>query len=245
MIKKWLPLTLTLIMLPVLLTLGFWQLDRLAWKEDLLQRIAEKNNTAPIGLTDRAVVEGLTRDRDNYAIAKVRGEFLHSYEQLWFAAVTERPPGLSASDKVGFHVLTPLRLADQTVIYVDRGFIPDRLKDPSLRPNAKGEVNLTVRIRWPDLRGRFDAPDKPSENLWYVKNPAHMAELAGFEAWPFLLEQVAPQDGWPYAGQSRISLPNRHLEYAVTWFGFAAILVIISILWHIRNAKQSRRTDPR
>lgn len=243
MIRKWLPLALTLIMLPVLLTLGFWQVDRLEWKEDLQQRIADKNSSEPISLTDRTAVAALTQDRDNYAIAKIRGEFIHTHEQLWFAAVTTRPPGLAASDKVGFHVLTPFRLADQTVIYVDRGFIPDRLKDPLLRADVPGAVDLTVRIRWPDLRGRFDAPDKPAENLWYVKNPIRMAELAGFEAWPFLLEQVAPQAGWPYAGQSRVELSNRHLEYAVTWFGFAAILVIISLLWHIRNARQLRRED--
>jgi surfeit locus 1 family protein len=57
--------------------------------------------------------------------------------------------------------------------------------------------------------------------------------------WP----AVTPDGQWPYGGQTRMVLSNNHLQYAVTWYGLALVLVFISGLWHIRALKQRAPQD--
>ncbi len=237
---RFLPLVLTLIMLPVLLGLGQWQLQRMAWKQELLARIAQSQSGPVTKIRSGADLEGLTKAANNYMRLSLTGTWRVDLEQYWFAQVNEAPEGLAASDKVGFHVLTPLQLEDGSLLFVDRGFVPERLRAPSARPENLPTA-ITGILRWPDARGRFDAADRPQDRTWFVRDPRAMAEAINIPAYDFLVEQAQPQAGWPYAGQSRVVLSNRHLEYALTWFGFAAILVIISATWHIRQFNKARR----
>lgn len=236
---RFLPLLLTLVMLAVLLVLGLWQLDRLAWKQDLLAQISERRLQAPRQIATAAGLARLTRSADEFSPVYLSGRWHVELEQYWFAQAHLPPPGLAREDQIGFHVLTPLELEDGSFVFVDRGFVPARLRDASSRP-----VNLPTQItgilRWPDRRGRFDAADRPDLRQWYVRDTVAMAQAAGISAPPFLIEQSIPQNGWPYAGQSRLSLSNRHLEYAMTWFGLALVLVIISTLWHIHRLRSKQ-----
>ena len=65
---------------------------------------------------------------------------------------------------------------------------------------------------------------------WQLALPPVIAEAA---------EAGNQANSWPRGGQTRMSLSNRHLEYAVTWYGLAVVLVIVSGLWHMqrRNTK--------
>ncbi len=243
---RFIPFVLTLIMLPVLLGLGQWQLQRMDWKQALLARIEQGQSSSVTEIRTAADLEGLTKAQNDYMRLRLTGTWRVDLEQYWFAQVNQAPEGLAASDKVGFHVLTPLQLEDGSLLFVDRGFVPERLRLPNARPENLPTA-ITGVLRWPDERGRFDPADRPQDGIWYVRDPRAMAQALDIAGRDFLVEQTTPQSGWPYAGQSRLELSNRHLEYALTWFGFAIILVIISATWHIRQFRKLRsdeRTAP-
>lgn len=239
---RFLPLVLTLIMLPILLALGQWQLQRMDWKQALLMRIEQSQSKQATEIRTAADLEGLTKAQNDYMRLRIAGTWRVDLEQYWCAQVNQAPDGLAAGDKVGFHVLTPLQLEDGSLIFIDRGFVPERLRLPNSRPENLPAV-ITGVLRWPDGRGRFDPADRPQDGIWYVRDPLAMAQALNIAGREFLVEQMTPQNGWPYAGQSRLALSNRHLEYAVTWFGFALILVIISATWHIRQFRKLRSDE--
>lgn len=220
-------------MLIILILLGNWQMDRLSWKNDLLATMVERDLAPPLMITSGKDLEAISRFDHDFHPIRLEGKWRVDLEQYWFATANIIPPGLAHRDRVGFHVITPLELEDGAFIYVDRGFVPDRLRAVSARPENLPS-QLDAILRWPDARGIFDADNLPSDRIWYVRDTIAMAKASGIKSYAFIAEQTVPQMGWPYAGQSRRDLPNRHLEYALTWYGFALILVIISLLWHIR-----------
>lgn len=233
------PAILTAIMLAVLLALGFWQVDRLAWKQDLLARIEARQKEAPLTVSSAADVAALTRAGDEYRRALLRGRFAPQ-QGFWFTQIESRPPGLSARDAAGYHILAPFTLADGGTILVDRGFVPARLKDQA-EASPSAVQRLDVILRWPDRRGAFDNDDKPEAQLFYVRDPQAIGAHWQIDLPPLIGEVVAPGAGWPRGGQTRMQIANNHLQYAGTWFGLAIVLVIVSGLWHIRLMK-SRQT---
>lgn len=237
-LRFYFPALLTVVMLGVLLQLGSWQVARLAWKEELLARIAARQAAPPLDL-DSAAIKRLKADTDEYQRARLRGAF-GPQTVFWFTQIENKPSGLPTPDKVGYHALSPFYLSDGGVMLIDRGFVPSRLKD-TLPPPDTAVQTLTIVLRWPDKRGRFDNADRPQEGLFYVRDPQAIG--AHWQvALPAMIGELAEVGtGWPRGGQTRFHIANNHLQYAVTWFGLAIVLVIISGLWHIRfwkNAKQ-------
>ena len=237
-LRFYFPALLTLAMLVVLLMLGFWQVDRLVWKEDLLARIAARQAADAVKL-DSAGLGRLQRMEDGYRRAVLRGRF-GSQTGFWFTQIENKPDGLPSADKVGYHALSPFFLADGGVILIDRGFVPSRLKD-ALPPPPTQLQTLDVILRWPDRRGVFDNEDKPQQGLFYVRNPKAIGAHWGVDLPPFIGERAQTGSDWPRGGQTRMKIANNHLQYAVTWFGLAIVLVIISGLWHIRFWKNRQQ----
>ena len=122
-------------MLSVLLTLGFWQVDRLAWKQDLLARIAERQKAPPLTLSSQADILDLTKADDEYRRATLWGTY--GREQLFGSQIENKPQGLPRQDAAGYHVLVFFYLQDGTPLLLDRGFVPARLKDtPDANPDT-------------------------------------------------------------------------------------------------------------
>ena len=110
---------------------------------------------------------------------------------------------------------------------VNRGFVPEGPeRDPASRAEGQvGIVDIVGALRWPEPRGTRSAPtDNPARRLWFVRDHLAIAEAKGWGAVaPFYIDQEAPPPpgGLPKAGPLRRSLPNNHLQYALTWFGLA------------------------
>jgi surfeit locus 1 family protein len=95
-------------------------------------------------------------------------------------------------------------------------------------------------MRWPDARGMFTPADQPAKNLWFTRDPQAIAAAKGLsDAAPFFVEQEAPPapGGLPRAGPVKPTLPNNHLQYALTWYGLAAVLVGVFAFW-LRGRRQ-------
>ncbi len=238
-LRFFLPAFLTAIMLAALLALGFWQVERLSWKQELLARIAARQAAPAFTIAEAADIQALSKQDDEYRRATLRGRY--GREQLfWFTQIENKPKGLPRRDAAGYHVLVPFVLSDGTPLLLDRGFVPARLKDtPDANPD--GVHNLDVILRWPDRRGRFDNADKPTEGLVYVRDPKAIGHYWRMDLPVFLAESAAPGKHWPRGGQTRMKIANNHLQYAGTWFGLAIVLVIISGLWHIRLWKNRHK----
>lgn len=246
--RRTLPLLATLVMLAGLMSLGFWQVERLAWKEDLLARIAQRMSAQPLVLTSGDDIANLARETHDYHPAVISAT-RSGASVFWFTQIENAPADIAPADRVGYHVLTPARFADGAHILLDEGFIPARLKDqigadqdPRQEAGQNLIQNLPVVIRWPDARNIFAAENDLERGLVYVRDAPQIGRHFGLALPPVIVEASQTSTNvnspWPRGGQTRISLSNRHLEYAFTWFSLAAVLVFISGLWHMRGRRK-------
>jgi surfeit locus 1 family protein len=133
-------------------------------------------------------------------------------------------------------VFTPALLADGRIVMVNRGFVPVGRKDPKTRPQGQlsGPVQIVGAMRWPGQRHWFTPTDDPAHNLWFVSDPQAIAAAKGIGAVaPFYVEQESPvpPGGLPKPGKLVVSLPDNHLQYALTWYGLALVLVVSFVSW--------------
>lgn len=219
----------TLVGVALLIGLGTWQMQRLAWKQGLLGSIAERVHAKPVS---PAVVEERAREGGDIEYTRVsfNGVFDNDREIHLYA--------LSDAGAPGFHVITPMRLAGGDIVLVNRGFVPNDLKDPARRAAGQltGDATVTGLVRHPDQQGMFIPSNDPARNIWYWRDVDAMATAAeGGDAarvHRFIVDAEAepkPPGGWPSGGVTRLTLPNRHLEYAMTWYGLAAALFAVFI----------------
>jgi surfeit locus 1 family protein len=217
-----------LVVFALLIGLGVWQIQRKAWKEGLIADLTERIAAAPQALPPAHDWPTLTADKDEYRRVRFTAQFDNSKEALVFASASGFRPDVADAGP-GYWVFTPARLADGSVVMVNRGFVPDARKNPQTRQagEVSGPVTLVGAMRWPDSRHWFTPGDDPARNLWFVRDPAAIAAAKGLSSIaPFYVEQEspAPPGGLPQPGKLVVSLPDNHLQYALTWFGLAFVL---------------------
>jgi surfeit locus 1 family protein len=215
--------------LAFLIGLGVWQLQRLEWKEGLIAQIEARAHAMPISLKE-AVTRANAGEDVGYLRVRVEGRFDHSKERYLYALSDGTP---------GWHVITPLETPEGEVVLIDRGFVPNGFKEPSSR--AQGEINDTVTVtglaRTSEAQGPFVPDNEPAENRWFWRDLGAMAKSmfpAGtHEVAPIILEAEWSDvpGGWPLGGQTKLDLPNNHLQYALTWFLLALCLVVIYVIY--------------
>ena len=218
----------TLLCLPLfalLVGLGIWQLERLQWKLNLIADI-RRNMHAPSISLDQALQLGPAHAQ--YRRVAVSGTFYNAKENYLYTTGSQGRPG--------YHVLAPLLLAGGGAVIVDRGFIPLSLRDPASRPGSEpaGVQYVVGILRTPDQPGFFTPSPDLSNRVWFARDVEAMAARDHLRlVAPVVLEAVAGTDKqWPLGGQTRVDLPNDHLQYALTWFMLAAALLVVYLAWH-------------
>jgi surfeit locus 1 family protein len=225
------PTVFTIPALILLIGLGTWQVERLAWKTDLIAR-REAQLAAPPTVMPETLDAATPLD---FHHVTTTGTFQNDKE-LYIAALDKR--GIS-----GFQVVTPLELEDGKILLVNRGFVPDRNKRPETREAGQltGTVAVEGILRLAVVPTGWIVPqNQPGDNFWiYVDVPAMAAaiHLDPAQVLPFYIEAGPTPNpgGFPIGGQTRISLPNDHLQYAITWYSFAVSLLVIYFLYHYRK----------
>lgn len=209
--------------------LGVWQLERRAWKLDLIARVEARIHAPPRLLTD---LSGLS-DADAYRRVRLRGAFQNDRETL-VQALTERG--------AGWWVMTPLRTPAGTVL-VNRGFVPASHRDPATRPPPTGTIEVTGLLRASEPGGGFLRSNDPASGRWYSRDVAAIARARGLDevAPVFIDSEAAPGSGYPVGGLTVVAFRNAHLVYALTWFGLAALsLAGAAIVWRSGAASQGQ-----
>jgi surfeit locus 1 family protein len=228
-----LPCLAALVALAVLVSLGTWQLERKAWKEGLIATLTERLAAPATDLPPRTSWGRLTAATDEFRRVTFRAELLTDHEALVYT------PGSALRSDVsgpGYWVFAPARLADGSRVVINRGFVPEGRQEAQSRAEGQvaGSVAIVGAMRWPEARGLFTPADDPARNLWFVRDHVAMTAAKGWGAVaPFFIDQEAPEPpgGLPRPGRIRPNLPNNHLQYALTWYGLALVLVVVFVVW--------------
>jgi surfeit locus 1 family protein len=226
----------------VLIGLGTWQVERKAWKEALIATLSERIAAPVQALPAATTWSKLDPARDEYRRVSFRAEFGLDREALVYAAAAGFRPDVTGP---GYWVFTPARLSDGATVMVNRGFVPDGRQGAKSRlaGAVSGPIEIVGVMRWPDARHWFTPGDDPAHNLWFTRDPLAIAAAKGLgqgpqAVAPFYVEQESPvpPGGFPQPGKLVVSLPNNHLQYAVTWYGLAAVLVAMFLIWSRTSA---------
>jgi len=222
-----LPAILSLGALAVLIGLGVWQLERLAWKNDLLARVEARTKAPVTPIPPENEWKKVNFENDEYRRVVAAGTFRHDREILVYTVASEQPGRYAGP---GFFVLTPLELPSGASVIVNRGFVPLDRKDAGTRKEGQvaGPVNVTGLLRMPEDAGYFAPSNDPARNAWYRRDPVEIARVLKLErAAPFTIDADAAANpgGLPQGGSTRVNFSNNHLQYAVTWFGLALALI--------------------
>jgi surfeit locus 1 family protein len=224
------PGLLMLLALAVLIGLGTWQLDRKQWKEALIETLAQRLAAAPSELPGRDSFSGLDQATDEFRRVRLPATFQPGQEALVYTSGSALRRDVTGP---GYWVFALARTADGTAVVINRGFVPEGRQNQRTRPDQQSEEVIGV-LRWPERRAWFTPTDDPAGNLWFARD--HRA-IAFAKDWgdvaPFFIDQEAPvpASGLPRPGPLQVNLRNDHLQYAVTWYGLAVVLVVVFVLW--------------
>ncbi|MBC7701327.1 SURF1 family protein [Aquabacterium sp.] len=217
--------------------LGTWQVKRLFWKLDLIERVDQRVNAPAVAAPGPAQWPRQSAANDEYRHVRVSGTFLHKQETL-VQAVTALGSG--------FWVLTPLKSADGTVVVINRGFVPleHRARASREATEPKAATTVTGLLRMSEPPGAFLRRNDPAAQRWYSRDVQAIAAAQGLgPVAPYFVDaQAAPSPAWPVGGLTVIAFQNNHLVYAITWYALA--LMVLGAAWHVRRDEQRlRQTD--
>jgi surfeit locus 1 family protein len=236
-----LPSLATLVLLPLLTGLGFWQLDRAGQKQAIIDRYVERLREPALELSGR--VQKLPQMPNRRVIARGRYDLEHQ------VLIDNR----THEGRPGYHVLTPLRLEGaEGVVLVNRGWIamgPSRAQ----LPEAGGPVSaVTVRAvaSLPPKRVFRLGGEEENRGRWPVV--LQQPDIAVIES--YLGQKLSPvillldpgdpngfvRDWKPVYGIS----PDKHRAYAWQWFSLAVLLVVIYVGVNTRRLANEDKVPP-
>ena len=225
------PTVFTVPAILVMIGLSIWQVQRLSWKEGLIAERTERTTADPVALppagTDLKTLE--------FRKVAVSGSFDHAHE-FYLAA-------RSQNGNVGYWIVTPLKTDAGETVLIERGWVPENKKRPETRAEGQvaGSVTLTGFIRLPQVKTFFQPDNEPQKNIWFYLSPAEMAQAASIPARTDLYldaDLTSNPGGFPIGGQTRINLPNDHLQYAITWALLALSLAVVYVIFHLKLERE-------
>lgn len=227
------PALFTIAGLAVLLSLGVWQLQRKVWKETLIATLQQRLSAAPVDLPPPQEWHRLNQKDAEFTRVKVRLRYPSDEDRVSPAWLYSGASALRSDVKSpGYFVFEPGTLSGGGTVVVDRGYSPEL---GMLRPEVRGTtIEIVGVLRWPEPAGLFVSDHDFSGATWFVRDHLSMArERAWGDVAPFYIaqESPAPAGGLPRPGPLTVRLRNDHLGYAITWFGLAAAMAAVFVIW--------------
>lgn len=196
--------------------LGIWQMQRRAWKLDLIARVEARIHAPPSAAPGSAEWGKLSAATDEYRRVSLQGRYLPLPETLTMA-VTERGPG--------FWVLAAFRTDAGFTVLVNRGFLPEGRRGADERRKVAGEAaSLVGLLRPSEPGGGFLRANDPAAGRWYSRDAVQIARAQGVgEVAPYFVDADAVSEPGPLprGGMTQVRFRNTHLVYALTWFCLA------------------------
>ncbi|MBT8460760.1 MAG: SURF1 family protein [Boseongicola sp.] len=212
----------------VLVTLGSWQVQRLAWKTALLAEIDARIGAEPVALPESFDVEA-----DRFLPVAVSGRTL-GRELVALTSVQGVGPG--------YRVVSAFETDAGRRILVDEGFVPSDARDVE-RPGVV--MSIVGNLHWPREVDSFTPEPDLAKGLVFARDVEVMATALGTEAVLLVVREVSGTDlrATPLPVTST-GIPNNHLGYAVQWFGLALVWAGMTafFLWRMRRGRREDMT---
>ena len=230
----------------VFAALGSWQVYRLQWKLDLIAKVDARVHAAPVAAPGPHEWQQVSAERDEYRRVSLSGRYLYS-----------QTVAVQASTDLGSGswLLTPLQLADGTLVLVNRGFVnvsPLKLDANGLADAPAGQSTQVVGLlRMSEQGGGFLRSNDAAQNRWYSRDVKAIAQARGLSGVaPSFVDAdkpsaeanaaVAPDAQKPVGGLTVIAFHNSHLVYAMTWYALA-LMSLGAGYWVIRDERRWRQ----
>ncbi|MEM7719312.1 MAG: SURF1 family protein [Pseudomonadota bacterium] len=207
----------------VLASLGYWQVQRLEWKEGILAEIEARIADAP-----EALPTALSEDEHKYMPVRVQGDLGAEHLRVLTSVPRVGP---------GHRVISVLTTEGDRRILIDEGFVPE---GGNTTPGAAVGVTVTGNVHWPDdVNSSTPDPDL-SSGLFFGRDVVQMAETLGTEPTLVVLKLIegTPERATPLPVTTE-GIPNSHLGYAVQWFGLALVWAGMTLFLLWRTARQT------
>jgi len=213
------PLLIGLLGGAILISLGVWQMQRLAWKEGVLAEIAARISDAAVPLPAT-----MDPDADRYMPVTVTGRFTGEHVDV---LVSRKQIG------AGVRVIEAFETSDGRRILVDRGFLTD---DDRANPRESGAATVEGNLHWPEETDSYTPPPDPATGLWFARNVPALAQALDTEA-TFIVARKPTGGAIEPMPVDTSGIPNDHINYAITWFSLAAVWLGMTayLLWRIRQ----------
>lgn len=210
-------------------------MQRLAWKEALIERVDQRIHAEPVAAPARAAWPSVSAENSEYLKVRLTGKYLHD-KQAFVQGVTVRGPG--------YWVMTPLQTEGGDIVLVNRGFVPQSRSAPP----AAGVVTVTGLLRMSETGKQFLRENEPAADRWYARNVDAIAaarELGSVAPYFVDLDAAAgtSEPDVPMGGLTVVSFRNSHLQYALTWFALA-MMVAGGAFLVFRHEWRLRKTAP-
>ncbi len=205
----------------ILLSLGFWQVQRLEWKQGVLAEIDARIADAPQPLP--AAPDAANH---RYLAVEAAGDVSKEYRRILMSLKGRGP---------GYRIISALETTEGRRILVDRGFQP--VYSAAIPPELK-DVTIRGNLHWPDEVDNWTPEPDRAEGIWFARDiPALAKELKTEEVLLVARDISGGLDVTDPLPVDSSTIPNDHLQYAVTWFGLALVWLgmTLFLLWRIRQ----------
>ncbi len=223
--------------------LGVWQVERLQWKQNLINQVEKYKNKKP----ENFEILNFNQEEDLFKKVNLYGAFLHEYEILLSAKYLNESNDKSV---LGYHIITPFLLVTGEVIFVNRGWIPEKLKKQNSRKDSLSEAFIDVPMQAIIRESAGNAPwympqNMPEKDIWFWIDLTSMKERLYKKSKiknikTILVQQVGNNSKnnykYPIAISSDIQFYNQHLTYVITWFSLAFVILFMWWMWSKRHS---------
>lgn len=223
-----LPLFFGILGTAVLVSLGTWQVQRLAWKEAILAEIDARFAAPAVAIPSEPDPE-----RDRFLVVRASGTI--TQDELHVLASTRDAGAV-------YRVISAFESDDGRRLMLDRGWIKPPQKDDA-RPVVTASV--TGNLHWPRETDSYTPENDREANIWFARDVDKMAEALNAQPVLIILRETSENDPsvTPLPVDSA-GIPNDHLEYVLTWYGLAIVWVAMTLYYlrRLRKTKKARDT---
>ena len=222
------PVMFALFAFTIFVALGTWQMQRRTWKTALIRTMEQRFAGAPVRLPLPASWAKIERSQHEFERVIFSGTFERGTHARIYGIGSAVRTGISGP---GFWIFAPIAVTSGGIVVINRGFVPEGAQDDE---PPTGTIELIGVLRWPDPRSFFSPADDPQHDLWFARDQFAIAATKGWgDVAPFYvdLEAPLPPGGLPAPAPLRVNLRNDHLQYAITWYGLAAVVLVMFSFW--------------
>lgn len=238
----WLFAVLMLALAGFCLFLGNWQMQRLHEKELLIEAVGARLDAAPQPAPAADTWAGLDPQSLIFQPVELTGRFDPQGTIAVFTALSDAQGQYSGP---GYWVMTPFTMEDGGTVFINRGFVPQdqqaALSDLDLGGIGTDTVTISGLLRASEDAGFMTPEPDTARRIEWVRDTQRLAAFLDPSVQPiapFYVDLPASAPGeLPQGGETVVSFPNNHLSYALTWYGFAVVAVVMLGVWLWRQSR--------